>query len=74
MSLVVVVLLLLSIAVCCFPSYMALIFSKDDEFVQGVVDASIPLASLMITMNLTVALEVGEELSIHSVYLTLKFY
>ena len=58
MILVVVVLLLLSIAVCCFPSYLAQIFSKDDQFVQGVVEASIPLASLMVTMNLTVALEV----------------
>ena len=60
MSLVVVVLLLLSVAVCCFPSYMAKIFSKDEDFVDGVVEASTPLACLMITMNLTVALEVTD--------------
>ena len=62
MTLVVLVLLLLSAAVCCFPSYIAKIFSKDDKFVQGVVEASIPLASLMVTMNLTVALEVFSSL------------
>ena len=53
-----VVLLLLSVVVCCFPSFMAKIFSKDADFIQGVVDASGSLACLMVTMNLTVAFEV----------------
>ena len=52
------VLLLLSVVVCCFPSFMARIFSQDADFIQGVVDASVALACLMVTMNLTVALEV----------------
>ena len=53
-----VVLLLLSVVVCCFPSFMAKIFSKDADFVQGVVDASVALACLMFIMNLNWALEV----------------
>ena len=57
-AIVVVVLLLLSVVVCCFPSFMARIFSQDADFIQGVVDASVALACLMVTMNLTVALEV----------------
>ena len=65
MFLVVVVLLLSSAVVCLFPSYMAKIFSKDDQFVQGVVEASLPLASLMVTMNLSVALEVFLEIILH---------
>ena len=59
------VLLLSSAVVCLFPSYMAKIFSKDDQFVQGVVEASLPLASLMVTMNLSVALEVFLEIILH---------
>ena len=66
MFLVVVVLLLSSAVVCLFPSYMAKIFSKDDQFVQGVVEASLPLASLMVTMNLSVALEVFLEIILHA--------
>ena len=53
-----VVLLLLSVVVCCFPSFLAKIFSKDADFIQGVVDAVVPLVCLMVTMNLTVAFEV----------------
>ena len=58
MAIVAVVLLLLSIVVCCFPSFLAKIFSNDADFIQGVVDAITPLACLMVTMNLTVAFEV----------------
>ena len=63
-----VVLLLLSVVVCCFPSFLAKIFSKDADFIQGVVDAIVPLVCLMVTMNLTVAFEVRPEPKKHEIF------
>jgi len=57
LALVCLVLLVMAALVCFCPSVLASIFSKDEEFIQRVVDASLPLAGLVVTMNLTVALE-----------------
>ena len=55
---VVVALVLLSAVVCLYPSGLASIFTKDQVFSDRVVQASLALAAVMVTMNLTVALEV----------------
>ena len=71
-------LLLLSVIVCCFPSFMAKIFSNDDDLIQGVVDASVALSCLMVTMNLTVALEVtkyrNKQIRFQIIGTTIPFY
>ena len=56
---VAVVLVLLSAIVCLYPSGLASIFTKDQVFSDRVVQASLALAAVMVTMNLTVALEVN---------------
>ena len=53
-----VALVILSAVLCLCPSTLAAIFAKDETFNLRVVEASFPLAALMVTMNLTVALEV----------------
>jgi len=57
LALVCLGLVILSAVVCFCPSSMAAIFSSDQPFVQRVVEASFPLAALVASMNLTVALE-----------------
>ena len=51
-------LVILSAVVCFCPTNLAAIFSKDQAFINRVVEASLPLAALVASMNLTVALEV----------------
>ena len=58
LTLVCLGLVILSAVVCFCPSNLAAIFSSDQAFVQRVVEASVPLAALVASMNLTVALEV----------------
>ena len=59
MALVCLGLVILSAVVCFCPTNLAAIFSKDQAFIDRVVEASLPLAALVVSMNLTVALEVG---------------
>ena len=49
----------LSAVVCFRPSDLAAVFAKDPAFIERVTEASLPLAALVFTMNLTVALEVA---------------
>ena len=59
LAMVAVVLVLLSAIVCLYPSGLASIFTKDQVFSDRVVQSSLALAAVMVTMNLTVALEVN---------------
>ena len=50
----------LSHSLCCCllcPTNLATVFSKDEVFIKRAVEASLPLAALVVSMNLTVALE-----------------
>jgi hypothetical protein len=58
LTLVCLGLVILSAVVCFCPENLAAIFSKDEAFLNRVVEASLPLAALVASMNLTVALEV----------------
>eukprot|EP00092_Neocalanus_flemingeri_P022911 GFUD01024839.1.p2 GENE.GFUD01024839.1~~GFUD01024839.1.p2 ORF type:complete len:142 (-),score=27.10 GFUD01024839.1:76-501(-) len=49
-------LLFLSTFICLRPSDLASVFAKDPAFIQRVTEASLPIAALVFTMNLTVAL------------------
>lgn len=57
LSLVTGGLLVLSVLVYLRPSDLASIFARDPEFIRRVSEASLPLAALVFTMNICVALE-----------------
>ena len=58
LALVTVGLVILSVVVALRPSDLASVFARDPTFIQRVEEASLPLAALVFSMNLTVALEV----------------
>jgi len=57
LALVTVGLVILSVVVALRPSDLASVFARDPTFIQRVEEASLPLAALVFSMNLTVALE-----------------
>jgi len=57
LALVTAALLVLASVVFFWPAQLASIFAKDPTFIDRVAEARLPLAALVLTMNLTVALE-----------------
>lgn len=57
LALVTAALIVLAAVVFFRPAQLAAIFAKDPTFIERVAEARLPLAALVLTMNLTVALE-----------------